>query len=163
MPIISQLQIRGKRKRSNSEDSQSSSVYDTEDDSISDVSSDDETPPIKPLWPQDMEDLPKPPAYDELLSTVRSCLEQQISSLVHTIAGFYNESEAMANSEEKASRLKALSTVEPMRIALLGDSGAGMHLKCENQMPTKQRVGKNSLINSVVDVPTLARQVSITP
>ena len=98
-------------------------------------------------YDESVEEYPKHPAFDHrpYPDQSRSYWHRQINH--GDCGGESCDSTHVQNFQTKATELQNIPRPQPPKIALMGDTGAG----------------KSSLLNSVVDIPDLARAVRVHP
>ncbi|PIB00158.1 hypothetical protein CB0940_02595 [Cercospora beticola] len=118
-------------------------VDDNEHFDENDMSLEDELDPDA-IYCEAKEAYPKLPAYDPVFSEIENGLTGIVEHIIDLVGRFPCKSTYVKNFRAKAEELRAVPRPQPMRIALLGDTGAG----------------KSSLLNSIVDVPNIAKAIS---
>ncbi|KAM3423220.1 hypothetical protein BST61_g669 [Cercospora zeina] len=96
------------------------------------------------IYNQGQEPYPQLPAFDPAFSDTEIGLTGIVERIVDIVDRNPCKSSYVKNFRAKAEELRTIPRPQPMRIALLGDTGAG----------------KSSLLNSVVDVPDIAKAIS---
>lgn len=114
---------------------------DIEDDGINFEADIDENIDLDAQYNERMEELPKLPAYHPDLPKITASLTGTIQEVLNIIEANPCDSTHVQGIKTKGQGLLEIPKPKPVRIALLGDTGAG----------------KSSLLNSIIDIPDLAR------
>lgn len=113
------------------------------------------------IYCEGKETYPKLPAYDPVFSETETGLTGIVEHIIDLVDRFPCKSTYVKNFRAKAEGLRAVPRPQPMRIALLGDTGAGMLVRTLSASALLTVAGKSSLLNSIVDVPNIAKAVCL--
>jgi len=132
---------------------------DTSDDEDAEEA-DDEPEQGEVLWSEDQEEYPPCAVYHPDVKKHQACITDFAVNVTDQLSKVCHEGDDIAKLHAEAIACQRFPELKKIVVALVGDAGSGIKFKqtCHNCVDILP--GKSSLINSILDVPHIAREVS---
>ena len=123
---------------------------------------DDEPEQGTVLWSEDQEEYPQCAVYHEDVEQHQSRITDLVVNVTEQLSEICHKDGDMAKFHTEAMVIQKFPELKKIVIALMGEAGSGMTCMQNDFEHADCTTGKSSLINSILDIPHIAKEVSVS-